>query len=78
MLIVGIDIAKVKFDATWKDDKGQKSHQTFDNNPKGFKQLQRWIKKTSNKEVHICMEATNIYWEEVAEFLHHQGYKVSV
>lgn len=78
MLIVGIDIAKVKFDATWKDEMGQKSYQSFDNTPKGFKALQRWVKKTGYKEAHFCMEATNIYWEAVAEFLHKQGYKVSV
>ena len=74
---LGIDLAKDSFDVTLlpQDQYGQ-----FDNNRSGHKQLLRWLKKRVSKlsQVHVIMEATNIYWEELAEYLHSQGLMVSV
>lgn len=78
MAILGIDISKKKFDATLINDQGQKHHRQFDNNEPGFKHLRRWLKTHKVVELHACMEATNIYWEELAQFLVDQGYQVSV
>jgi transposase len=78
MAILGIDISKKTFDATLINQQGQKHHRPFDNNEKGFKKMQRWLKKHKVIELHACMEATNIYWEELAQFLYDQGYQVSV
>lgn len=75
---VGIDIAKNKFDATMQNEKQEKVHETFDNNLKGFKHFGKWMKSQGAVSAHICMEATNVYWEALAEYLHGQGYEVSV
>jgi transposase len=75
---VGIDIAKKKFDATVEDEQGVKSHETFDNNVKGFERFVKWLKTKGAQRAHICMEATNVYWEALAEYLHGKGYPVSV
>jgi len=76
--VVGVDIAKASFDATLLDEQGRKRRQHFRNTKAGFQQLQRWIERHTTSEVHVCMESTSIYWEELAEYLHAAGYRVSV
>ena len=77
MNIVGIDIAKKKFDVCLLVD--TKSYQSsFSNNPDGFSRLQQWLSQYEVKELHVCLEATGISYEAVAEYLYQQGYKVSV
>ena len=78
MTVLGIDIAKKTFDATLIEDTGHKRSKEFKNNTSGFKQLQTWTERYEPGELHVCMEATSIYWEELAEFLHGLGHKVSV
>ena len=80
MMILGIDIAKDTIDVTLIDNEGNKDHATFKNNKKGFGKLLGWLKKHQVEiaDLHICMEATNIYWEDLALYLHSKGYKVSV
>ena len=80
MMNLGIDIAKDTIDVTLIDDQGNKHHATFKNNKKGFGKLLGWLKKHQVEvdDLHICMEATNIYWEDLALYLHSKGYKVSV
>ena len=77
-MTLGIDISKDKIDVTLIDDQGNKHFATFKNNSKGFKQLHRWLEKHQVKKLHVCMEATNVYWEDLALFLHSKGYTVSV
>lgn len=76
--VVGIDIAKKSFAATWLKASGGQSQREFENNATGYARLQEWLRPAVGAEVHICMEATNIYWEELAEYLVEQGYQVSV
>jgi len=76
--VVGIDVAKDKFDVTLMDGAGQKQHKEFRNNATGFKKLDKWVKQRTTGVVHICMESTSVYWEDVAEYLHQAGYEVSV
>ena len=78
MNYVGIDLSKEYFDATVLTSSGEESHEQFENKATGFRAFQRWLKQHQVSEAHICMEATNIYWEELAEFLYAQGYTVSV
>lgn len=78
MIVLGIDIAKKTFDATLIEDTGRKRSKEFKNNESGFKQLQTWIERYESGQLHVCMEATSIYWEELAEFLHGLGHVVSV
>jgi transposase len=78
MDILGIDLAKLTFDATVQTTTGAHHYQAFPNTPEGFTQLQTWLAQHDVTQVHACMEATNIYWEALATWLHAQGHTVSV
>ena len=78
MDVLGIDLAKLTFDATLLTTAGAQHYQSFPNTPEGFTQLQTWLTQFGVTRVHACMEATNIYWEAVATWLHTQGHIVSV
>ena len=67
---LGIDLAKLTFDATVLTTSGDQHYQAFPNTPEGFAQLQAWLKEHGLTALHACMEATNIYWEALATFLH--------
>jgi transposase len=75
---IGVDIAQKKFDAALQDEVEVKIYETFDNNSKGFERFVKWLKANGAEGGHICMEATNVYWEALAESLQGQGYAVSV
>lgn len=81
--ILGIDIAKDKFDVHLRTLLCSELHvaAAFPNHLKGFQALQRWLtQKTScaNEQLHACMESTSTYGDALAEFLHGQGYLVSM
>jgi transposase len=81
MEVVGIDIAKRKFDLAWLPAAiGKLRTKVFDNTPAGHKQLLDWLKKhgISAGDAHLAMEATSQYYEGLAYALHDAGYKVSV
>ena len=75
---LGIDVAKAKLDVVLLNEALQEHSGVFANSPKGFKQLQQWLNKRLDGELHACLEATGQYGEAVAEFLHTAGYTVSV
>lgn len=56
------------------------SHSCFANTAAGMKQLVKWISKQTVKEVSLrfVMEATGVYHESLAYFLHEQGYSISI
>ncbi len=81
--ILGIDIAKDKFDVNFRraETSQGRSEAVFSNTPKGFKALQGWLVKNgpgSANQVHACLESTSRYGDALAEFLHQQGYLVSM
>ena len=78
MDFLGIDLAKLTFDATLLLGSGEQHYHSFPNTPEGFMQLQAWRAQHGVTEMHACMEATNIYWEALATFLHEAGHTVSV
>src|SRR5919112_884563 len=78
MDVLGIDLAKLTFDATLLTTSGEQHYQSFPNTPEGFTQLQSWFSEHGVTHVHACMEATNIYWEALATWLHAHGHTVSV
>jgi transposase len=78
MDVLGIDLAKESFDATLLTSTGAQHYSSFSNSAEGFTQLQAWLGEHGVSELHACMEATNIYWEALATFLHAHGYTVSV
>jgi len=84
--IIGIDIGKESFYACYKvqyDDKSTaiKGTKSFENNPSGLKEFYQWG-DTRNKTPEIVpiyvMEATGVYYEELAYFLYHKKQTVSV
>ena len=48
---------------------GKIRHKVVTNSPAGFSDLLTLLSKHDVSTVHVCMEATGVYWEEVAEFL---------
>ncbi len=78
MDVLGIDLAKLTFDATLLTTAGPQHYASFPNTVEGFTQLQAWLLQHDVTALHACMEATNIYWEALATWLHAHGYTVSV
>ena len=78
MDVLGIDLAKLTFDATLLTESGQQHYHSFPNTDEGFSQLQTWLSEHGVPQLHACMEATNVYWEALATWLHTQGHIVSV
>jgi transposase len=75
---LGIDLSKAYFDVTLLKATGDKAQSHFENNASGFKALAQWLKKQGVSQVQACMEATNIYWEKLAQFLYDHGHTVYV
>ena len=81
--IIGIDAASQKFDVSWLKDRNKHTYRSkvLENNPAGCLKLLEWIRKnitTNLTTVHIIMEATGVYHELLAYFLHDQGVAVSI
>jgi len=82
---LGIDLAaksfrvclKVKNEDLSVKIKGQRK---FDNTTSGFEALNSWLKKKADTglTLTVTMEATGVYYERLAYFLHGAGYKVHV
>jgi transposase len=77
-IIIGVDIAKKKFDVASLSD-GKYRHQAFTNNEQGFANFVSWLLTLfSNDKPLVCMEATGAYSIPLADFMVSQGYPVSV
>ena len=76
--ILGIDVAKAKLDVSLRLPNGKARSKVFDNTPAGFAALSAWLQKHDVDNLHVCMEATGVYWEAVAEYLVDAGFIVSV
>jgi len=75
--IMGIDISKKSFDIALSN-KGQWKRNTFENTSEGYQEMDKWLRKCLDGQVHSCMEATGQYADSVAEHLYRIGHKVSV
>jgi len=83
---VGIDISKNDFKVSFRQFlSNQKSRikgsRTFKNTLTGFKELAKWVDHRSDAEVRVrvTMEATGVYYEQLAHYLNEQTeYYVSV
>lgn len=71
-------MAKLKLDCALRMADGKLKHKVVENSLKGHVTLADWLAKHASGEVHVCMEATGIYWEAVAEYLASAGFCVSV
>ena len=77
-LHLGIDVSKAKLDCALRLAGGKYRNKVVINDSKGFTALLEWLTKHDATHVHVCMEATSVYWEAVAEHLASQGMTVSV
>ena len=66
---LGIDVAKAKLDCALRLPEGKIFHKVVENKPAAFTQLLTFLGKHHAQGVHVCMEATGVYWEAIAEFL---------
>ena len=75
---LGIDVAKAKLDCALRLPNGKFRAKVIPNSPEGFALLLAWLTAHGASLPYVCMEATGIYWEEVAQFLATAGLPVSV
>lgn len=56
------------------------AHKSFSNTSKGFELLMNWVSKLANSTVPVryVMEATGVYHESLAHYLHRAGQEVSI
>lgn len=73
--IVGVDISKLWFDVAVLSTRFK---ERFSNDIKGFKKFLKRLKKHGITKARVCMEATGLYFENLAEFLHSNGHEVVV
>jgi transposase len=76
---IGIDIAKLTFDACLLRLQGKPQKKSFPNTQEGFTKLKRWLTYLAPEATfHFCMEATGSYYEALAIFLVEDNQCVSV
>ena len=82
---LGIDVSKLNLSLslgflTEKLEKEFISHEDVSNDISGYKTLCKWLNKTidSSLDLLIVMEATGVYHQGIAHYLHAKGYAVCV
>ena len=80
---IGIDVSKAKLDLAWIRDieKGRCKTKVFKNNPSDYPAIVTWLKSNVTddlSDVHVTVEATGVYHENVAYYLYDQGLNVSI
>jgi transposase len=75
--VVGVDIAKRKFDVARLVNQNLK-HKVFTKNEEGFFELTAWLKKHGVDHARVCVEASSTYGEALATYLHDGGHTVSI
>jgi transposase len=76
--VLGIDIAKLKFNVCLINTSGKLRHKVFPNTSAGFEQLREWLTKQGVRSARACLEATGTYSEALALYLHEARYIVSM
>jgi hypothetical protein len=76
--VLGVDIAKLKFDVCLIKENGKAKHKVLTNTTHGFEQLVVWLNSHQAGSLHVCLEATGNYGEALALHLFDAGYRVSV
>lgn len=77
--LVGIDVAKTTMDIACQEAPDKyRTRSKLPNAPAGFVQLLTWLGAHAQADAWLVMEATNVYHEAVATFLHEHGYRVCV
>ncbi len=61
--VLGVDIAKLKFDVCLIKENGKAKHKVFTNTTHGCEQLIVWLSSHQVGSLHVCLEATGSYGE---------------
>jgi transposase len=77
--VMGIDVSKKKLDIALLVN-GKVKSKVLDNTPEGYEELLVWLNKSKalKADLHVCMEATGVYYEAVALALVEADLQVSV
>jgi len=75
---IGIDVSKDELAVCVMDEQKKVLNASFANDKKGYRSLSNYLKKRQVVAAAVCLEATGIYGEAVAMYLHESGYRVSV
>jgi transposase len=75
--ILGVDIAKKKFDVALLIN-GKPKHKVFTNTQEGFELLLSWLHQKNVDRVHVCMESSSTYGDELARYMYDAGNTVSI
>lgn len=78
---LGVDVSKRKLDIALLRVDGKYRSKVFANDPVGFNGVLAWLRANvpgGEADAHVCMEATGVYHEEFALFLHDHQIAVSV
>ena len=75
--ILGVDIAKKKFDVALLIN-GKLKHKVFTNDQEGFEMLLSWLHQKNVDRVHVCLEASSTYGDELATHMYDAGHTVSI
>ena len=75
---LGLDVAKLKVDVCLRLPSGKSRSKVIANSKAGFEELLAWLAKYKAAGALACMEATGVYWEQLAEHLSDAGHPVSV
>ena len=82
---LGIDVSKSRLSLTLgflthELSKEFRVHKDVYNDMSGYERVENWFKASiyAGLELFIVMEATGVYHQGIAHYLHHQGYGVSV
>jgi transposase len=80
MHVLGIDVAKAKFDVALLVGERKFRTKVFDYSSEGFEALKGWLgrQKVEFSKLHACMEATSHYSERLALWLYEAEARVSV
>jgi transposase len=83
MQVIGIDVSKEKLHCAWLRDaeRRQLRPKSVANLPEGHTALLAWATRVTGAaatELHMVLEATGVYHEAAASFLHAAGCRVSV
>lgn len=78
LAILGVDIAKHKFDVCLIMPTGQQRQQVFANTSIGLQRLSTWLTQFGITHAHVCLEATGTYGDALAAYLYDLGHLVSI
>lgn len=71
--VLGVDIAKLKFDVCLIKENGKTKHQVFANTRHGVEQLICWLNSHHIENLRVCLEVTGSYGESLAIYLFDAG-----